>query len=235
MSSVSAAYVKSTQDRLYQPLLKQLFKDLAELIAPRHAVVNYSNVAVFNHSAIANQLIALKLTPKSKNPNAPLAPWAALGVALALMGPVLRREQEILLQLFGISDDASDAEGEEGSGSSTAGLLLGLLFDTLPHRLEKLTEGSSEADGLEALAMLTTTQTYIAAMAPAAAAAPAAGSLPKVGSSGSIASVTDQGAGPRADYTAFYASLLGDLEGLLLRRLAVFFADQVPICSLARH
>jgi len=97
-------------------------------------------------------------------------------------------------------------------------------------RLQKIIDTHSEVDGLEAVAMLTIVQAYSAALAPtptSAAAAP-----PNVSSSGSVArkgasEEQEDQQGLRVDHSAFYVALLGDLEGLLTRRVAAYFTDQV--------
>lgn len=210
--SVSSAYVNSMQDKFYKPLLKSIFKDLHDSLIQHHSIVNMATLPAYK---LGNDDWSVNTQIRFQVSGGKIAPWAALGVALLLIAPLIKREEAFFAAMFttettGLNkvpestttSSSTTATGIQGSGSNThshnthnthnnnsntnnssgssgsgignievtsvakspAETMIGLLFDVLPSRIEKLMSTSStqsDTDGFEALGMLAVVEKYL--------------------------------------------------------------------------
>jgi hypothetical protein len=77
-------------------LIKLLFKELHSDLAPLHSLSNFSNFPSYNIKNKENSLQSIiKFHPNSKN-STQLTPWAAFGVSLLILVPVVKKEELFL-------------------------------------------------------------------------------------------------------------------------------------------
>lgn len=74
-------------------MIKLLFKELHSNLTPRHSLFSFSNFPNYNIKNKENSLnLIIKFNPISKN----LTPWAAFGVSLLILVPVIQKEEHFI-------------------------------------------------------------------------------------------------------------------------------------------
>eukprot|EP01034_Spumella_vulgaris_P021879 gene21879-27954_t len=148
------AYVRASQERLFVPLAKTLFKDLQAAAAVSSykagGRVSMSSCAKYHLNAQHGDLVAHKFLSST---GAGLSAWMAVRVALLLLSPVIESEEKFVKSFFHLDarQPVRDEIATDGSvltaqvslavdmttfASSRLGAMLESLFEGVLHRFE---------------------------------------------------------------------------------------------------
>jgi hypothetical protein len=104
------AYVRSTHEKLYSPMLKVVFKELQSLMVTKGPIVTLGNIPKYRLAERQSYQPMVRFIPPMPIPSKsvrgdretasefpPFTPWSALGAALLIIAPIIKREETFFL------------------------------------------------------------------------------------------------------------------------------------------